>query len=467
MNGPATGLMSMFSSTDLYAGLSGEPLSLSRKYQSLFTRLPRTFLVSNLVELRKWPTFFEPEKAYFRELLKQLSEFSAPEFGEIFGSLESLEARTGCDKVSGDSPEELQDRMLALLQRQGQYSHWRAEIEKIFKRLEPLVESRLYSGLGERRLVVILYGEGITIEREKLWSRLRKIGVRVPLELGGAESSEAFLQSLFSGHPDSSPNAARPTIFDLRRDSPNSSPLDSWVIEAGDALHKLCESGEKKESVCATGMSYDRLRAYRDRLTETIYSKVLSGVHSPLELSAYLKTLRVKPQEGVALYYDDVVLNFIRDTFLQGAGTLIINNTFVEWGAVQALRRAQPRLLVARFGVRDKLKPFSSLLLFSKPRPTDQIPILQDPLGSFVDAELLAYYIWLNAEKGLPYRDHTLYLLLAEDVDEMLAVAPSSRGTASKALPSASLPDVAATMAHWLGLELPGISGRAIEPIVV
>ncbi|PYV12260.1 MAG: hypothetical protein DMG23_01765 [Acidobacteria bacterium] len=140
MNGPATGLMSMFSSTDLYAGLSGEPLSLSRKYQSLFTRLPRTFLVSNLVELRKWLAFFEPEKAYFRELLKQLSEFSAPEFGEIFGSLESFEARTACDKVSGDSPEELQDRMLAFLQRQGQYSHWRAEIEKIFERLEPLVE---------------------------------------------------------------------------------------------------------------------------------------------------------------------------------------------------------------------------------------------------------------------------------------------------------------------------------------
>ncbi|PYV12261.1 MAG: hypothetical protein DMG23_01770 [Acidobacteria bacterium] len=195
---------------------------------------------------------------------------------------------------------------------------------------------------------MILYGEGITIEREKLWGRLRKIGVRVPLELGGAESSEAFLQSLFGGHSESSPNAARPTIFDLRRDSPNSSPLDSWVVEAGDALHKLCESGGKKESVCATGMSYDRLRAYRDRLTETIYSKVLSGVHSPLELSAYLKTPRVKPQEGVALYYDDVVLNFIRDTFLQGAGTLIINNTFVEWGAVQALRRAQPQLVFRR-----------------------------------------------------------------------------------------------------------------------
>lgn len=123
-----------------------------------------------------------------------------------------------------------------------------------------------------------------------------------------------------------------------------------------------------------------------------------------------------------------MLLAFVRDTFLAGNGTLIINNTFVEWAAVQALKRAQPRVLVVRFGVRDKMKPFSSLLLFSRPRSTDQIPIVQDPLGSFIDAELLAYYIWLNAEKGPPYKDRTLYLMLAEDVDEMLLITPRSAG---------------------------------------
>ena len=60
---------------------------------------------------------------------------------------------------------------------------------------------------------------------------------------------------------------------------------------------------------------------------------------------------------------------FVRDVLLTGNGTLFVNNTFVEWAAVQALRRAQPRLLVTRFGVRDKMKPFSSLLLFSSRAP--------------------------------------------------------------------------------------------------
>ena len=112
----------------------------------------------------------------------------------------------------------------------------------------------------------------------------------------------------------------------------------------------------------------------------------------------------------------------MRDLFLTGNGTLFVNNTFVEWAAVQAIRRAEPRLLVARYGVRDKMKPFSSLLLFSQPRASDQIPDIEDPVGSFIDVEQLSHYVWLNAEKSPAYRQRTLHLLLAEGIDEMLAI---------------------------------------------
>ena len=124
---------------------------------------------------------------------------------------------------------------------------------------------------------------------------------------------------------------------------------------------------------------------------------------------------------------------------LTGNGTLFVNNTFVEWAAVQALRRAQPRILVTRFGVRDKLKPFSSLLLFSQPRASDQIPLLEDPVGSFVDAEQLSYYVWLNAEKSPAYRTRTLYLFLAEGIDEMLAIRSDVPAATAAALPAATL----------------------------
>jgi hypothetical protein len=166
------------------------------------------------------------------------------------------------------------------------------------------------------------------------------------------------------------------------------------------------------------------------------------------------------------LYADEPVMAFVRDVFLAGNGTLLVNNTFVEWSAVQAVKRAQPRLVVARFGVRDKLKPFSSLVLFSQPRASDQIPFLEDPVGSFVDVELLSYYIWVNAEKSGAYRQRTLYLFLAEDVDRMLAIRSDAAGAPPMpSLPEATLADVCVTMAHWLGVSLPGSTGRVIGPL--
>src|SRR6185503_14149094 len=104
--------------------------------------------------------------------------------------------------------------------------------------------------------------------------------------------------------------------------------------------------------------------------------------------------------------------------------------------------------------------------LFSQPRPSDQIPLIEDPLGSFIDVEQLSYYVWLNAEKSPAYRRKTLYLFLAEGVEEMLAIrsdAPPAK--AAEPVP-ARLTDVCATMAQWLGVPVADRSGRPIVGLV-
>ena len=183
-----------------------------------------------------------------------------------------------------------------------------------------------------------------------------------------------------------------------------SSPLDAWLIESHEALHAHLRrrADERARAAEPTGLSYDRLRQYRDDLTRALNSKIQSGVESPQAFAAYARSLQIAPPAGALLYSADVLIAFVRDVLLTGNGTLVMNNTFVEWAAVQALKRAQPRILITRFGVRDKLKPFSSMVMFSQPRPSDQLPIVQDPAGSFVDVEQLSYYIWLNAERLPP-----------------------------------------------------------------
>ncbi len=455
---------------NIYRGLDPEAQQLVREHREVFGRLPWTFLVNTLVDIQKWSKLFEPERRHFRALFDQLSALDASQFDQMFGDLSRLEAETGLKRAEVGDLRTAQAEALNRLRSKGVYPEWRRKIAAIFEKLEPMVEARLYSlaSLGPR-LVVLIYGQGIAIERDALWERFRKIAVRVPLSLRAAQTTAPFLAELFTGYPASLDRKTGPTLFQVLCASKGYSPLDNWIIEADDGLHCLCEKSAGT-SPSVTGLSYERLRAYRERLSDAIFSKVTSGsLSGPLQLEAWLETLEAKPQEGFSLYSDPVVLDFIRDILvLGGNGSLIINNSFVEWSSVRALERAQPRVLVARFGVRDKLKPFSSLLLFSKPRPTDMIPILQDPLGSFVDVEVLSYYIWLKSSPSLPYREKTTYMLLAEGVDEMAAILPGGPEGSGKPLSSqpVTLADVAATMAVWLGANFEASPGRPISGLL-
>jgi hypothetical protein len=420
--------------------------ALLRQHAGLIGRLPVTFRAFVGVEAEKWPTFFPPERAHLAALLEALA---GAEHTDVFAGVAALETEAGCREVKAADPLRLQDATQALLRRKGLFPRWRLEVERVFQRLQPGIEARLYPADGPRRVVVVLYAEGIAIQRDKLWGRLRGAGLRVPLRLDAAGDAEAFLRALL-GTAD-----GRTLLSTLSG--------DAWLVEAGETLHGMCESGQDAER--PTSLSYARLQAYRERLARSLYEKVLGGVSGPQELAAYARKLGADPPAGSLLRSDDRMRAFVRDVFLGGNGALLVNNTFVEWASVQALKRAEPRLLVTRFGVRDKMKPFSSLLLFSKPRPTDQVPILEDPFGSFVDAEQLAYYVWLNAEKSAAYRGRTLYLLLAEGVDEMLAIRSDATRTEPGELPPAALPEVGATMAAWLGVPKGGLPGTPIAPL--
>jgi hypothetical protein len=279
----------------------------------------------------------------------------------MFAGIAKIEADAGVRAINAGDPGKFQDESQALLRQKRLLFQWRGEIEKLFQQIDPVLERQLYPPDAPRRLVVQLYGTGISIQTDKLWERFKGSGFRIPLKLEGATGADQFLRGLFGGGAGAG----------------LASPLESWFVETGDGLSAFGASG--------TALSYAGLRGYRDELTRALYDKVQKGVDSPQAFAAYARSLKIAPGSNVFPHEADVMQAFVRDVFLTGNGTLFVNNTFVEWAAVQALKRAQPRLLVARYGVRDKMKPFSSLLLFSQPRATDQIPDIEDPTGSFVD----------------------------------------------------------------------------------
>ena len=88
---------------------------------------------------------------------------------------------------------------------------------------------------------------------------------------------------------------------------------------------------------------------------------------------------------------------FMIDLYLSGNGALIFSNAFVEWAASEVLRRARPRTIVARFGMRSKPKPFTSIAIFENQQRVSSLPDVDDPENSAIDAAILARYVWLAA----------------------------------------------------------------------
>ena len=457
------------------ARLTGEASTLAGPHAPTLERLPATFHASILIELEKWTTLFAAERAYQRALLEHLTGLPAAERERMFAAVARVEAEAGCDRIATKAPGAFQDEAQAVLRKHRLLARWRQDVDAVFQSIQPALDARLHPADAPRRLIVQIYAGTIAVQAAQLWSRFRGQGVRIPLTLDGTRSSDAFLRALFGsgGGAGDAAGATGDTLFGTVGGGSGSTPLDAWLVESGEALHVCSEPLASAPSAVptSTGLSYDRLRGYRDDLTRALYDKIQAGVESPQAFAAYARSLRIAPRPGALRHAPDVVQAFVRDLFLTGNGTLFVNNTFVEWAAVQAIRRAEPRLLVARYGVRDKMKPFSSLLLFSQPRASDQIPLIEDPVGSFIDVEQLSHYVWLNAEKSPAYRQRTLHVLLAEGIDQMLAIRSGAEAGSASGSPAVAGPvtlaDVGATMAQWLGVPPPDRRGRPIAALLV
>jgi hypothetical protein len=141
-----------------------------------------------------------------------------------------------------------------------------------------------------------------------------------------------------------------------------------------------------------------------------------------------LRTLlaQMNPSElGLGQGGDPVLDRFQVKLLTEGSGTQIFSTTFAQWTAREALRRAQPCTLLVRFAPRQRQKPMNELLSEKQ----DQAEL--DPLGSLMDADLGAYYNWINQQR-LAGADQSAFLVWFENHGEAVAIGPSMpRGTES------------------------------------
>jgi hypothetical protein len=122
---------------------------------------------------------------------------------------------------------------------------------------------------------------------------------------------------------------------------------------------------------------------------------------------------------------DAVLDRFQVKVFTEGSGTQIFSTTFAQWTTREALRRAQPLTLLTRFAPRQRQRPMNELL-----SAVDGKAEL-DATGSLVDADMGAYYHWINQQR-LPGAEQSAFLVWFEGHKQALAIGPSlPHGTTS------------------------------------
>jgi hypothetical protein len=192
-------------------------------------------------------------------------------------------------------------------------------------------------------------------------------------------------------------------------------PYGHWYVDGG------LEADYAPSLTC---VSYNALAATRALLLRKIRTQIERPGMGPEELRTLLAKMR--PQDlGFAKGGDDVLDRFQMKVLTEGSGTQIFSTTFAQWSAREAMRRAQPLTILVRFAPRQRQKPMNELLSAI----SDQAQL--DPLGSLVDADMGAYYNWLNQQR-LPGAEQSSFLVWFEGHSQALAIGPAiPRGTES------------------------------------
>jgi hypothetical protein len=251
--------------------------------------------------------------------------------------------------------------------------------------------------LAIRRLGIVIIGQAVTDNNYPLFRKLRPHGVHY-----------SHVNHHENGH-----NILLDAV--AKRAASNPAAYGHWYID-GESI-----ANPPAGLAC---VSYRALTPVRAILQSRMQGAIESGT-GPEAVSSMLAQIR--PEDvGLSGSGEQAVLNrFQLSLFTEGSGTQIFSTTFVQWAAREVLRRAQPLTLLVRFTPRQKERPMSELLSETKSTPA------LDPTGSLVDADMGAYYTWLNQQR-LSGAGQSSFLVWFEDHGEALVVSPSlSRGMES------------------------------------
>ncbi|HUB81602.1 MAG TPA: hypothetical protein VMB03_22540 [Bryobacteraceae bacterium] len=391
--------------------------------QELLAKLPRTFVPALNEQMRDLDSLFPAEQRSLTAQIDWLARLPDAQFRELFEPLKALEAKMELPAWDVKT-EHLTIRDTGILVRSPYYPQWRSQVAEIFQKVDAGVSAEGKTALANR-LVVCILPAGLPHRSEPMWPRLEKQGRWIGIEKPFAEMLEPFAAAVAS-----------------RRPAAGLEPVErTWALEYGAKL-----SGTQAFAP-ARVLSFDALGPLRRE-----FLLRLNTIHKDLRSAdAVLEELR---RMDFRKFLPDRVeqeartREFIRNLFLSGNGSMLFGNSFVQWGAAEVVRRAQPQALFCAFGIRPKLKPFSSVVLFEDQNRANPVADEADPEGSLGDVRLLTEYVYLSANQHPAFAGRTVYLFAVPEWNSVLLLAPAKFSLASEHRLAVS--DLCSGLTNWL-----------------
>ncbi len=361
----------------------------------LLQDLPPAFLAIFLRELITYDDRFPAERRRLDDQITWLHHLSPADRHRHLEGFTNLRLTPDLDRIdSVNDPASYIEKLTASLWSSHQMETFRSTADAYSKALAVAMPEPPPS---MPRLGIVVVGEGVAHADLPLFRKLRPLGVHLThiQPAGGLEILHA--------------EAARRA--GLTQAAHNT--FGHWTITGGPSppLPNL------------QNVSYDDLADARRQLLRRTEAAIRSGTVGPEGLRTLLA--RLHPSDiGLSEAPADAVLSRFQLSLLtEGSGTQIFSTTFVQWAARECLRRAQPETLLLRYAPRQTAQTIDAMLRGASLGP--------DPAGSLVDADMGAFYTFLNLSR-LSGAEDMRFLAWFEDHSEAVAIGPGlPRGTTS------------------------------------
>jgi hypothetical protein len=371
-----------------------EAKKLAVDYLGALQPLPLSFLPSLLKEIVEFDFKFPVERRAIESELGNLHSLSSAQVSDWFREFAAIQLSASLEHADWvNAPGLFVEQLSAHL--------WSTHQQDAFRLAAVHYADRLRAAVPPEaspipRLGISIIGKGLDSYDQPLFRKLRPHGAyctRVNPENGVKLLLDA-VASRAKVHP---------------------APYAHWYIDGGE---------ESEHDPALTTVSYDALAPARTALLRKMQSDISRPGMGPETLRTHMAEMR--PSEvGLDKLGDAVLSRFQLKLLTEGSGTQIFSTTFAQWAARETLRRAQPLTLLVRFAPRQRQKPMNELLSAS-----DSGSEL-DLIGSLVDADMGAYYNWINQQR-LPGTEQSSFLVWFENHNSAVVIGPSvPRGTES------------------------------------